>query len=37
MASLAQVKAQVMVLESARVMDLVLAVNGLDQETEWYA
>ena len=36
MASLARVKAQVMVLESARVMDLVLAVNGLDQETEGY-
>ena len=33
MASLAQVKVQVMVLESAQVMDLVLAVNGLERES----
>lgn len=32
--SLAQVKVQAMVLESARVMGLVLAVNRL---REWYA
>ena len=31
MASLAQTKAQVMALELARVMDLALAVNRLDQ------
>ena len=34
MASLAQVKVQVMALGSAQVMELVLAVNGLDQESD---